>query len=154
MCWILSNVAAGVESQVKQFMAEKELLDKIASLFLTDVIAVRKEICWIYSNFGHLGDREALINLCLQYDIMRAFANLLHEEDAFVLESVLGTLFKLLTVGKKCEVNGKNLLLVELMNNGGASRLESLQNHPNKTQVYDNVVKILTKFFEMEDETI
>lgn len=51
-------------------------------------------------------------------------------------------------------VNGQNLLLVQLINNGGAERLESLQRHPNKPKVYENVIKILTKFFEMEEENI
>jgi len=38
MCWILSNVAAGVEGQVKQFMQRKDVLDKIANIFNTDVL--------------------------------------------------------------------------------------------------------------------
>jgi hypothetical protein len=57
MCWILSNVAAGVQSQVAQFLSRKDLLDKLSVLFTTDVLTIRQEICWIYSNFGHLGDR-------------------------------------------------------------------------------------------------
>jgi len=36
--WILSNMAAGIENQVKQFMSRKDLLDKIAVLFNTDTV--------------------------------------------------------------------------------------------------------------------
>ena len=42
MCWILSNVAAGVEEQTKSFMLRKDLLDKIAVLFNTDTVEIRK----------------------------------------------------------------------------------------------------------------
>lgn len=61
MCWILSNIAAGVASQVQAFLARKDLLDKIATLFHHDVAEVKREICWIYPNFGHIGDRQKVI---------------------------------------------------------------------------------------------
>ena len=67
---------------------------------------------------------------------------------------MLETLNKLLLIGHQNLVDGQNLLLVQLINHGGAQRLENLQRHPNKAKVYDNVIKILTKFFEMEEENI
>lgn len=46
-------------------MERKDVLDKIAVLFHQDVIDIRREICWIYPNFGHLGNRNKLIQLCV-----------------------------------------------------------------------------------------
>lgn len=82
ICWILSNLAAGSKTQVETFTSRKDVLDKIAYLFNTDCIPIRKEICWIYSNLAHFWDQKLLIELCLHYDIMRVFANLLNEQDA------------------------------------------------------------------------
>jgi len=42
MCWILSNIAAGVNSQVSIFMARTDLLDKIAYLFKQDAVEVKR----------------------------------------------------------------------------------------------------------------
>ena len=66
---------------------------------------------------------------------------------------MLETLFKLFFVGKKCEQNGQNILLNKFLDYGGASRLQSLQMHEHRG-VYEQVVRILTKFFELEQETI
>lgn len=57
-------------------------------------------------------------------------------------------------MANKYLVDGQNLLLVQFIRNGGGERLENLQRHPNKVKVYDNVIKILTKFFQMEEEKI
>jgi len=36
ICWTLSNISAGGEGQVQQFMSRQDLLDKIAIIFNTD----------------------------------------------------------------------------------------------------------------------
>lgn len=82
MCWILSNIAAGVSSQVEAFMSRVDLIDKIAYLFHHDIVEVKREICWIYGNFGHLGDRQKLLEIVLRYDLIRIYANMLQDEDS------------------------------------------------------------------------
>lgn len=134
-------------------MSRTDLLDKIAYLFHHDIVDVKRQICWIYGNLGHLGDRVKLIQIILHYDAMRIYTNLLHEEDPETLDNVLQTLFKVLFVGKKCEVDNQNILLNKFLEYGGGGQLETLQLHENKN-VYDRVVKILAKFFELEDNTI
>lgn len=103
MCWILSNIAAGVPKQVNILMSRVDLLDKIALMFHQEVPDIQREICWIYGNLGHLGERPKLLEICLHYDVMRIFANLLHSDDTETLENVLETLYKVLFVGMKCE---------------------------------------------------
>lgn len=102
ICWILSNIAAGATTQVEAFISRVDLLDRLALLFHQDVPDVQREICWVYGNLGHLGDRHKLLEIYLHYDIMRVFSNLLHQEDAETLENALETLYKILSLGKKC----------------------------------------------------
>jgi hypothetical protein len=63
---------------------------------------------------------------------------------------VLDALCKLIGVGDRCKVNGKNVIVERLLAGGGGTRLEELQMHPNK-EVYDRTVNILTRYFELEN---
>lgn len=55
---------------------------------------------------------------------MRIYANLLGEKDTDTLLNVLETLFKLILIGKKNQVEGKNIILEKFLSAGGAARLE------------------------------
>lgn len=85
----------------------------------------------------------------LHYDVIRVFVHLLEEDAPEILENVLETLFKVLSLGKKCSTDNSNVLLAKFLEYGGANRLEDLQMHENKG-VYNKAIKILTKFFELE----
>lgn len=56
MCWILSNIAAGVAPQVSLMLERVDLLDKIGTMFHQDLSCIKLEICWIYGNLGHFGN--------------------------------------------------------------------------------------------------
>lgn len=104
-------------------MSRVDLLNKIGTLFHQDIVEVKREICWIYGNLGHLGDHKRLLEIILHYDVLRVFNNLLNEEDAETLENVLETLYKILYVGKKCPIDNKNIVLAKFLDYGGANRL-------------------------------
>jgi hypothetical protein len=81
---------------------------------------------------------------------VRHYVNLLAEEDATTLDMVLESLYKLLLVGMRGAENGKNLVLGKLLEYNGGERLQQLQNH-SSMKVYERTVKILTKFFVVEE---
>ena len=119
-------------------------------LFQTDTIEVRREICWILSNIGHLGNRKTVIEIYLHFDIMRIFVNMLEEDDPFTLDTVLESLYKILIIGMKASEDGTNVLLQHFLQYNGGERLQQLQHHES-SKIYNHSVKILTKFFVVEN---
>lgn len=150
ICWIASNIAAGTASQVLQLLNHSELLQKIVEALETDVIEVKREICWIFSNLGHLGPKDTVISMYVQFEIMRHFMNLLKAEDTLTLDTSLDCLYRILVIGSKAAENGRNLMLEQMMGLNGGELLQQLQHHESM-KVYDRVVKILTKFFVVEE---
>ena len=110
----MSNIAAGTTSQVDAFLNEHDLLEKLLNKFLVDLIEVKREICWIFSNFSHLGNNSKILQLYLECNIINYYENLLMEEDEKTLENVLECLFKVLGVGEKAKVNEENMILKQV----------------------------------------
>jgi hypothetical protein len=74
ICWILSNIAAGVSRQAEVFMDRQDVLKKLAWMFHCDTNEIRSEIGWIYANFGYLGDKKKLIQLCVDQGLIEVYA--------------------------------------------------------------------------------
>eukprot|EP00178_Gracilaria_changii_P007837 TRINITY_DN24422_c0_g1_i1.p1 TRINITY_DN24422_c0_g1~~TRINITY_DN24422_c0_g1_i1.p1 ORF type:complete len:114 (-),score=12.11 TRINITY_DN24422_c0_g1_i1:262-603(-) len=54
-CWVISNIAAGNRNQVEAILSRENMMKKILELFETDGNDVKREICYIFSNFAHAG---------------------------------------------------------------------------------------------------
>lgn len=67
-----------------------------------------------------------------------------------MIETTLECLFTVLSVGEKVRFGNKNPLVEDLLSNGAADILEKLQYHESDA-VYSRVIKILQRYFEMED---
>jgi hypothetical protein len=148
MCNILSNIAAGTPEQVKAFIGRKELLDKLAGMFHTDEPEVAREICWIYPNLK-LDNRAHLVQLCLDYDLIACYANLLTVDNPDILDNVLETLTRLMGIGRKCKLDGISTLLRKFMEAGGIAKLERLQTMTAK-KVESRVAELLEKFPQLQ----
>ena len=86
----------------------------------------------------------------IHYDVMRHFVNILSAEDVTTLDIALECLYKLLLIGMKAAENNKNLMLKQLNEYNGAERIQELQHHKSM-KIYQKAVKILTKFFVVDD---
>lgn len=99
---------------------------------------------------AHSGDPETIYMLYRQANIIRYYVNLLTVDDSKTVEVALECLFIILAHGDKFKENNKNLLIMDLHNQGAVDTLERLQYHKSD-QVYDNVSKILQGYFEIQD---
>lgn len=115
-CWVLSNISAGIRAQVDAILGREVLIKKILELFETDGNDVRREICYIFSNFAHAGEPTNIFNLYKSVNIIRYYVNCLSAEDAKTVEVTLESLFIVLGHGEKFKGQGPNPLVMDLRN--------------------------------------
>ena len=75
------------------------------------------------------------------------------EDDEKTLENVLECLFKVLAVGDKARINNENMILKQVYSSSIVNSLEKLQEHKSP-KVYKSIVKIINKYFEIENPLI
>ena len=75
------------------------------------------------------------------------------EDDEKTLENVLQCLFKVLAVGDKARINNENMILKQVYSSSIVNSLEKLQEHKSP-KVYKSIVKIINKYFEIENPLI
>ena len=92
----------------------------------------------------------SIFHLYKTTDIIRHYINLLSVDDHKTVEVALQCLYVVLSHGDKFKVEGKNPLILDLYAIGGADILQKLQYHKSDL-VYDNVSKILSTYFEIQD---
>lgn len=68
-------------------------------LFETDGNDVKREICYVFSNFAHSGDPAFIFNVYLRTNIVRYYVNCLSAEDTKTVEVALECLYIVLTQG-------------------------------------------------------
>jgi hypothetical protein len=122
----------------------------VLDLFETDGNDVRREICYIFSNFAHSGEPTLIFNMYKQVNIIRYYVNCLSAEDYKTVEVALECLYIVLAHGEKFKSNGVNPLVMDLRALSAVPILEQLQYHKSDL-VYENVSKILQAYFEIQD---
>ena len=87
-------------------------------LFETDGNDVKREICYIFSNFAHSGELNYIFNVYKSTNIIRYYVNCLAaNEDTKTIEVALECLYIVLTLGDKFKgTNGPNPLVMDLRN--------------------------------------
>lgn len=122
-CWIISNIAAGVESQVDKLLERQDILDKVYQMLQTEDNACKEEIEWIFANLGHLGNKSKVIQLYLHYDIMKILVAMLNTDDAKFMASTLQVISRIIMIGNKFLINGNNAMLIKFIEYQGVPLL-------------------------------
>jgi importin subunit alpha-6/7 len=98
-CWITSNICAGTVSQIRQVLFNTELVLQVGSMFWADEIDIRKEICYIFRNMGHSGDKRAILDLYSKLNAIEGVVSLIRQDqDSQAIEVGLKCLFEMLNV--------------------------------------------------------
>ena len=93
-CWIISNICGGTLSQVAQTIKQKNLLAKVAVMFHQDDPIIRKEICYVFKNMAHNGEKESVLATILSLNVTESVVSMLGpESSAEGIEAGLQCLF-------------------------------------------------------------
>lgn len=99
---------------------------------------------------SHSGEPLKIFEFYKRTSILRYYVNLLMCDDAKTIEVSLECLFIILSVGDKIKGSERNPLVIELFNLNAVDTLEKLQYHESE-EVYGNVSKVLSTYFELQD---
>lgn len=145
-CWLLSNIAAGTQSQITSLVSQQYLMGKIVSLTERAEWDIRKEATWVLSNIA-TGGSDDHVECLVEYNAIRSLCSMLNIPDGKMITVALDALDRILEVGEKL---GKGYVtLVDEAD--GIDLLERLQEHDNEN-VYRKTVEIIEKYFNVEDE--
>lgn len=98
-----------------------------------------------------MGDKNQIIQLYLHYNIIPNYISVLGINgcNPEILENILKALFKVLLIGNKALVDGKNVMLQKFMESQGVEKVQALQDHESE-KVYKATTAILVKFFDVD----
>lgn len=149
VCWVLSNVAAGSSSQLKQLVEQKNMLAKVLQQMGSSIEwDVRKEAAWVISNVATSAPRDIIVRL-VELGAVNHLCELLEVDDSKVILIALDAVEAILKVGEQI---GDGTAFMQLVTDcGGADTLERLQEHESP-KVYKRVVEIIERFFGAEEE--
>jgi len=147
---MLSNITAGNSRQIQQVI-EKGLIPKTMELLQAGDWDVKKEATWVVAN-ATVGGTPEQVGYLVQLGAIQGLCSILDVNDTQVTETVLDALEAILKVGK----NGTDertlqhfCMIVEQCD--GLSKLEKLQDDASQG-VYDRAVRILSNYFNAEEE--
>ena len=101
-CWTISNIAASPSRQLNQLLDQKSLLRKVSTLFLNDDLLVRKEICYVFSNMSQLGDRERVMEVYREHEVIEGVVYMIcQDQNHNCIEVGLQALFQMLNMGQR-----------------------------------------------------
>lgn len=153
ICWILSNIAAGLEEHVDMFYKEDGLVNILFKILKTESFDVKKEAIWCISNLTSTRDSREM-NKLVHLGIIQCFSEWLNYNDfklsALIIEALENILSCLI---QKDHSRRKILTLCE--NFGIINKLENLAFGDNKILSLKSDY-ILDKYFlhyrEVDDE--
>eukprot|EP00547_Thalassionema_nitzschioides_P016680 CAMPEP_0194251788 /NCGR_PEP_ID=MMETSP0158-20130606/26194_1 /TAXON_ID=33649 /ORGANISM="Thalassionema nitzschioides, Strain L26-B" /LENGTH=548 /DNA_ID=CAMNT_0038989023 /DNA_START=58 /DNA_END=1704 /DNA_ORIENTATION=+ len=152
MCWLLSNVAAGTQSQINSLIKTKFLVEKLVEISMDSEWQTRKESIWAISNLC-TGGNDAHVSAVVENNGIEAFALTLEMtgEGRMILVA-LEALKSIFTVSER-----QNFSYLNLFDEvGGIDKLEELQTHNDNT-VYQKAIEMIDEFFgedDAEDENL
>jgi hypothetical protein len=149
-CWLLSNITSSQQSHISQVIGNRKLVDRLLSMFETDVNDVKKEICYVFGNCAVEGDPGTVVQFLLQENIMKYYLNTFVISDCKLIIDALENMHMLLGLAQKVRVaKGANPLIASIVSLDGLKKMEDLQMHED-SEVYEAVVKIIQDFFEVD----
>lgn len=145
-CWVLSNIAAGTEAQIKAVMSKHGGMPRVVELAMSAEWEVRKEAIWVISNVATGGTSSNVLSL-VECGAIDAVCSILNVNDSKMLMVGLDAIEAILKVGKH---RGKDYIsFVDECD--GLEKLENLQTHEDDA-VYEKAVNIIENYFGFEDE--
>lgn len=150
-CWTLSNITAGNEQQI-QSVIDANIIPSLIQLLRTDEFNVQKEATWAVSNITNNGKAEHMRYLVKQ-GVIPPLVEMLKCGDPKIIMVALEGVENILKVGETDGAkDGQGNKYTDMIEEcGGLEQLDSLQRHENE-EIYDKAVKILSSFFENEEE--
>ncbi|OMJ92462.1 hypothetical protein SteCoe_4802 [Stentor coeruleus] len=145
MLWILSNITAGSDEQIKCVLGHPCIRIVIKCLEDPD-IEVRNEAVWVISNATNAEDEKLVIKV-IEIGAFNSICDFLNFSDSKVIMMVLQGIDNLLWAGSSCEINEVALKFEEI---GGLNKLEALQ-HCRNQKVYNKVVEIMETYWGIEE---
>jgi hypothetical protein len=121
-------------------------------MFETEDQDVKREICFFFSNMTYLGDPERVFLLFQQRKIVEYYALMIdNKSEVKSIEISLDCLYSIFGAGEKYKQNGENMFIVSMNSIPGViDRFEQLQYH-NSEVIYQKIVRILQKYFKLEN---
>lgn len=145
-CWVISNVAAGTQPQIKTLLKTKGVMMQIAEMAIHSEWEVRKEAIWVISNVVS-GGNDAQVMSTVEAGAIDAVCSILNVNDTKMLLVALDAINGILNLGMRL---GKDYVsFVDECD--GLSMIEALQEHENE-DIYKQAVNIIETYFGCEDE--
>ena len=145
-CWVLSNIAAGTQPQIKTLMKTKGCMLKVTDMAIHAEWEVRKEAIWVISNIASGGNDYQIMSV-IEAGAIEAVCSTLNVNDTKMLLVALETIDCILRLGVKL---GKDYVsFVDECD--GLTMIEALQEHENDA-IYNQAIRIIETYFGCEDE--
>jgi hypothetical protein len=142
-CWVLSNIAAGTQSQIK--LVFKAGMEHVVTLAIDSEWEVRKEAIWVLSNIC-TGGTPAQVMSVVECGAIDGLCSILNVNDPKMLTVALDAIAEILKVGNE---NGKDYIsFVDECD--GLMAIEELQQHENE-EIYDKAVELIETYFGIDD---
>jgi len=149
-CWILSNLAAGTQSQVEEII-KCNMLPILKNMIEYDDEEIRKEAVWAICNLTSTENKE-LAELIIKQGIIEAVCKSLSFNDPKIIAVSLEGLGNILNYGKVFFNDQEhNPIVTRLEQLGMFDKLEELQYHPVEI-VYEKTLKLLESYFNVENK--
>lgn len=145
-CWILSNIAAGTNSQARLFVANNGIVSGVLNqMNRSNAFEVRREARFIITNLVNK-KRVDIIRPFIQGGVLELlFDNVCEVDNVFVFESLkcLEKIFETIP-------NQLDLVRDRIDSVSGVDRLEALQEHQDD-KIYNTALVMLQKYFGFEE---
>ncbi|KAL7500246.1 hypothetical protein ACHAWT_010965 [Skeletonema menzelii] len=145
-CWVLSNIAAGTETQIGSVLGRQGCMAQVVEMAEHATWEVRKEAIWVVSNVA-TGGTKYHVQSVVECGAIDSLCSLLDINDTKMLLVSLDALESILRVGQ--ELGKDYTSFVDECD--GLEKLEQLQEHQSD-DVYKKAVEIIETFFGCEDE--
>ena len=145
MCWLLSNIAAGTQKQVRTLTTTTDLAAKLVAMSVQAEWETRKEAIRAVSNIFSNGN-DLCTSLLVKCQGIQAMVAALDEPEMILV--ALDAIENILDIGE-WKGYGYAIFCYEC---GGIDKLEELQNHMNE-EVYEKALQIIDRYFGEEEAT-
>ena len=152
--WLLSNIAAGTQSQINQILEYPAEIRAVVDSAQDAEWEVRKEALWVLSNMCTGGTKDH-VQMLVQHDVIAALCSVLTLSDSKITMVAMEAIERILKVGESLGSVGESYLRY-LDEAGGFDKLEELQEHVNE-EVYEKALSIIDTYLggdEVEAENL
>jgi len=144
ICWILSNIAAGLEEHVDLFFTNKDMLAILFNILKRDDLEVKKEAIWCISNLTSTGN-VIFINCLVNYGIIEVFSQWLSHTDYRLPALIMEALDNV--IGKLIHHDSSSRLLYAQCDNYGIIQKLQVLSHSRNVLLRNKSEELNNKYF-------